>query len=189
MSFQPDLFRPANADILRTEKGHLGEDIIKNLLIKSPKVAALYQPADITTAHPFDLIVDLVGGNQILVDVKTYASRSLYRDTGINISHKEMYLQKQREYRKPFFIIFVDDLERRIYGGYLNNLLVPYTTDPRRGERGRSSIDYPSIETCGNGKKIYFSLDSMTHLAQLSDYNIKVLSTFSTGAYRYLNGK
>lgn len=186
MAFQPDLFnaQPGWHDQVTTRKGDLGEAIAVDFLRNTGTVNAIYRPEDIGTAHNFDLVLDLIGGGQIIADVKTYSSRSIYRDTGINTEHENIYLRKQAEFGKKFFLIFVDNLEGRIYGAYLDDLLKPYGVDSRRDTRGRRFTRYPLREPCRNGCKTYFSLDSMTDLGEISKEHMEALRALSSGTFR-----
>jgi hypothetical protein len=68
----------------------------------------------------------------------------------------------------PFWIIFVDEMQKTIYGNTLDNLEKPVKTKTR---------SYPS--TINNGNIRIWSLLSMKHIADLSEdqcNNLKLLN-------------
>jgi hypothetical protein len=147
------------------EKGAMGEKIIKDFL--EEKGWIVYQPfAD--KAHAFDMLAIKDKKKAIALDIKAKSRLDFIEATGINTKHFETYKLFSEKHNMPFWIIFVDEMQKTIYGNTLDNLEKPVKTKTR---------SYPS--TISNGSIRIWSLLSMKHIADLSEDQCNNLKSFN----------
>ncbi len=112
-----------------TIKGTIGEVIVYEY-IKS-KGLIPYQPV-FDGAHPFDMMVARYGKKNLLVmaEIKTKKRKrnkaviggvSTYV-TGFDTRSLNIYLEFMKKYKIPVHVYFVDELEKIVYGGKLEEL-------------------------------------------------------------------
>ena len=101
------------------KKGDIGESLIRKYLLS--KGYFLYDNSN-EGPHPCDNIATKWDMNFRPLDIKTYPRRCYYADTGINYSHFLTYFEANKDI--PFYIIFVDDISKKVYGNKLTNLLL-----------------------------------------------------------------
>jgi hypothetical protein len=153
-------------DKIQVKKGDLGEAIVDQYL--KNKGFLPYRPA-FDGWHPFDRILAAPDKSSIYVaDVKAKARRNKYPDTGIDMRHFDKYKQISEKHNMRVFLFFVDELEGRIYGQFLDIL-------------ASRDKNYPRAE----GSIIYFLLEKMEHIAYLTPEQISQLKTLSRRNYDY----
>ena len=156
------------------KKGRIGEDIVRRVLEQDRFV--VYQPVT-TGAHAFDMLAVKDKDYTIAVDVKTKPRRKYYRDTGINEDHYIIYKKFQDEHNIDFIIVFVDEVEKKIYGQTLNELDKPIYKEGHW---------YPWMQTTGGGKTIrYWHLDSMYVIGDVADNEAENLCELAQRNYEY----
>ena len=162
------------------KKGDLGESIVDGYLINKGVIP--YQPiAD--RAHPFDRLCASSDKRTLFVaEVKTKAARKYYPDTGIDQRHYQDYLNIWNKYGLDVWLFFVDEGIGKIYGNKISQLII----DRQINHRGRL-IKYPlhsSNEKDGR-PKVYFPLDAMIFVCDLTDEAGESLKEMSTRNYDY----
>ena len=158
----------ANWDDKReVKKGQIGERIIKSFL--ENKGYIVYTP-NTAGAHAFDFLAIKDKEKAIIAESKTYPKRKFYNDTGIDIENYEKYKIISENHNMPVFLFFIDDVKNEIYGNWLSEL---------EKECYDGKIKYPLKENGKTGIKIYFSLNSMRHIAFLRDDEIKEIRQFN----------
>ncbi len=156
------------------KKGAVGEDIVKRLFERKGWV--VYSP-ETEGAHQFDILAIKDKASAIAVDVKTKASMKFYPATGINQRHFEEYLRFSEKHLMPFWLVFVDEGLKKIYGNTLSELEKP------RQVEGRV---YPLVITCNGGVKVrLWPLDAMEDIAALDDCAATALTSLSQRSYEY----
>ena len=75
------------------------------------------------------------------------------------------------------FIFFIDEMLKKIYGNFINKLTQ---------EKSINHKKYPSIETARTGKKIiYFPIENMIDVSELTEEQVEFLRNYSTRSYEY----
>lgn len=158
------------------KKGYIGEEIVREYL--ESQQYQCFSP-ETEGAHPFDkLAVNVLKNKVIALDVKTKTSRNKYKDTGIDERHFQLYKNISEQHNMEFFVIFVDEISRTVYGNKLTELEKPKTIGNKL---------YPSIEPCKNGVQIrYWSLESMKFICKISDEDAERMKELSQRNYDYL---
>ena len=98
-----------------TRKGAIGEQIIKDWI----KAKGWQYEAAPDRAHTVDFHVNM-DGEQIAIEVKTYARRYSSTDTGIDVKDYSTYCGMHLR----VLLLFVDPFEQAIYGQWINRLAV-----------------------------------------------------------------
>lgn len=148
-------------DKTEVKAGDLGEIIIHDFLEKQGFI--LYRPVT-NGAHKIDFFGH--SGKEKAVyafEVKTKRRRALKCDTGFNHSNFIHYEEIRKKHNINTFIFFVDVHEAKIYGQWLHKL------------------ENPKIE---NGI-IYWGLDQMKVIRELTEYELNSISTYSRENYDY----
>ena len=159
----------------RTEvyKGNAGEEIVKKFL--KDKEYILYFPTN--GPHAFDMLAIKEKKEIFIAEVKAQARRNKYPDTGITKKHYDEYNYITDKYNIPFFIFFVDEMLREVYGNWLKELKKPIVVN---------SISYPLIQAGSTGIRIYFPLQVMArNIIVLNNDDIVELKKLSTRNYEY----
>lgn len=160
-------------DKIQTQKGQIGENIIKSFL--KNKGYIIYKP-ELSGAHAFDILAIRNKQELLIAEVKSKARRNKYPDTGIDIKHYNEYKYISQKHNLPIFIFFVDEMEHNIYGNFLSLLEKPTIID-------KINKKYPSQEN----SIIYFPLKNMKTIFKLTDDQVSQLKKYSTRNYKYLN--
>lgn len=146
------------------KRGNVGENIVKNHFESLGYI--IYEPIT-NGAHPFDKFVAHSNKKDLFIlEVKTKPARIKYPDTGIDISAYNGYKYIVDTYRINIFLVFVDDLNKSVYGNWITELDKPYK-------------NYP-LET---GGIIYWHIGSMTELRKLTDTECDEIRKYYTGNY------
>jgi hypothetical protein len=162
------------ADRTTVKKGDAGEALVDAYLIGKNIIP--YRPV-FDGAHPFDRLLATPDKKQLFIaDVKTKARRNHYPDTGIDVRHFEEYLSIAAKHNLLVFLFFVDELERRIYGGWLADLNKQRTVTVRGKD-----VEYPLTQH----NIIYFPLAAMKPICELSETDSEILKGLSTRTHDY----
>lgn len=111
--------------------GDYGEELVRIILEACGFI--VYQ-AVTEGAHLIDFIVELNKNLIFAVDVKTKAMMKKYAETGFDFSQYEKYRKFSQRAHMPVLIIWVDPLNKTIYGNFLHVLDEP---------RIQNDIKYP----------------------------------------------
>lgn len=156
------------------EKGSIGEAIIKTML--EAKGWIIYQPST-EGAHAFDMLSIKDKKQCIAIDVKAKSRMNKYPATGINQKHFENYAYFSENHNMPFWLFFVDEMQKEIYGNELQIL---------EEKRILDGIEYPKIINASNNQQIrLYPLEAMKHIAYLSDADVQKLKDLSQRSYEY----
>jgi hypothetical protein len=158
----------------KSTKGDYAESLIENILIEKYNI---YKPTGLK-AHPFDGFIMKYTEEKIKVipyDVKSKAARNKLKDTGVDYKHYKIYKQAAQQFKK-FYIFFVDEDLGCIY--YLD--INKYISETKKFNIFIDSegITYPRLEN--DGTYIYFSLETMVKIRDLTKDEIKILKNFSS---------
>lgn len=155
-------------------KGAVGESIVRNIL--EQKGWIVYQPMT-DGAHQFDMLCIKDKKAAVAFDVKAKARMNFAACTGVNQVHFEEYQRFSERHNMPFWIVFVDELMRSVYGNSLDELERPITID---------GVRYPYSKATKFGKMLrLWSLSSMKSIAGLDDVNVAKLAALSQRNHDY----
>ena len=130
-----------------------GEKLIREYLEDENYIC--YKPVT-DGAHLFDLLIYRKDTGVMAAEVKTKPRRNKYPDTGFNYRNYECYKQFTEEHNIKMFVYFIDELEGKIYGNYLDEL-----DKPRISSGKKYPLDSNSIR--------YYPLDAMKIIRLLTD--------------------
>ena len=150
------------------EKGDIGERLVRSALKKRGWMLAAFDEGE---AHPCDNFASKWDMKFRALDIKTYPRRSRFPDTGINLDHYEKYMQAPND----FYLLFVDQLEKKVYGNQLKELNKPTVVN---------AITYPLFDGSGDKRKVYFPLQNMELYAPLPDDICEELKKLSNSGYK-----
>jgi hypothetical protein len=149
------------SELATTRLGFSGEDLCKEYFkIKKYEVKEAEKGP-----HLIDFELEKNGKN-ILCDIKTKPHRIFYQDTGFDMADYITYKRLQKITGKKVLIVFVDYYAKSVYGNYLDSL-----------------DKYKKYDK----KIVYFSLNGMRKLFDLSDESIKILRNGTTANMKYLD--
>jgi len=160
-------------DKMTVKKGNIGEAIVHSYLESLGYI--VYKPIT-DGGHPFDRLAVKDREKIIIAEVKTKAHRNLYPDTGINVKHYNEYKAVSEKYGIRVFLFFVDEMNGKVYGNFLDELEKPQAVT----HSGRK-LYYPLRQK----DIIYFPLKSMIVVGHLTEQQIKILREYSTRNYEY----
>jgi hypothetical protein len=152
------------------KKGNIGERLVREHL--ESKGYIVYEPQTVG-AHGFDKLAIRNKRQAIIAECKAKARRTKYEDTGINIKHLEEYEYIGKKYNLPVYIYFIDEMQGKIYGNTLEELLVPRTIGGHK---------YPWRWPDGI---IYFPLVNMIDVCEIKAEDVKALKDNSTRSHEY----
>lgn len=156
------------------EKGRIGERIIRSLL--EQKGWCIYQP-NTPGAHAFDMMALKDKRVAIALDVKAKAMMNARPETGVNLKHYHDYRRFAERHKMDFWIFFVDEHAREIYGNRLAELDRP---------RVANGCEYPRTIRTRHGKEIIlWPRDAMVGVARLSADEAQALREASQRSYAY----
>lgn len=160
---------------IQFRKGNLGEKFVRERLERAGYI--VYCPVT-DGAHAFDMMAINKKLTTIALDIKTKAHRTRFPDTGVDRKHFDIYQKFSIEHRMPFFLFFVDENAKKIYGNRLD-LLEQYSTVGNRA--------YPRDEKDGRSGKIirYWPVNRMTVWAEITDLEAQELRDMSQRNYEY----
>lgn len=163
------------------KKGRVGEEYVRGLLEKKGYI--VYTPKT-EGAHAFDFLAIKEKEKCIALDVKSKARRNKYKDTGVNLKHYRIYEAFMKRHNMPFWLIFVDEMEKKIYGNTIEALMAD-----KKEEFG---INYPYIWKRKPDDKdgtIYWHLDSMIQMGCLECEAQELLCVLSQRNHEYRETK
>jgi len=138
------------------KKGKVGEHIVRKHL--EHKGWVVYQP-ETSGAHCFDILALLNKKNAIALDVKAKSRMNKYPATGIDQRHFEEYKNFSEKHLMPFWVVFVDEMQRTVYGNTIEELEKSRTVE---------GIAYPFVMQIAKPVRIW-PLVAMKHIANLGD--------------------
>lgn len=159
------------------QKGRIGEEQVRALLEKKGYI--VYTPKT-GGAHAFDFMAIKDKEKCIALDVKAKARRNNYKDTGVDLRNFRIYEQFMKRHNMPFWLVFVDEMERRIYGNTIEALMASVKKD--------KGITYPYIWTKDPQRlqgTIYWHLDSMIDMGAIEHAANGELFDLSQRNYQY----
>ena len=154
-------------------KGKIGELIVGEVFKRHGWI--VYTPQE-NMSHAFDMIVIKDKKEAMAVDVKTKPARNYYPDTGLDLKDWNIYKEFTKRYTMTFWIIFVDENSKTIYGNYLEAMEKPVTI---------GKITYPLIIKT-NEPEILFPLQNMITFAKLTDQEANEIKAFNQRNYKYV---
>lgn len=154
-------------------KGEVGEMVVRAHLEKKGWV--VYKPHT-EGAHAFDILAIFQKKTAIALDVKAKSRMNKYPATGINQNHFEEYLAFSEKHLMPFWVVFVDEMQRTIYGNELGALEVP---------RVVSGVSYPFIMKTSYSPVRLWPLEAMKHIADLDGVTASQLVSLNQRKYEY----
>lgn len=153
----------------RLAKGEAGELIVRAHLERKGWI--VYKPHT-DGAHAFDILAIFQKKKAIAMDVKSKCRMNFYPATGIDQRHFEEYTAFSEKHRMPFWVVFVDEGLRTVYGNVLSQLEVPRVVDGKQ---------YPLML----GKIRLWPLEAMKRIANLEEGAALQLSSLSQRNYEF----
>lgn len=155
-------------------KGALGETVVRELLESRGWV--VYQPVT-TGPHQFDMLCIKDKKRAIAFDVKAKARMNWFPCTGVNQKHFEEYRQFSERHRMPFWLVFVDEAQRQIYGNTIEELERP------REVQGRK---FPWLMVTKKGAQLrLWPLEAMRQISPITVEQAEALSAYNQRSYAY----
>jgi hypothetical protein len=157
------------------KKGDIGENIVK---LKLEKHGWICYKVETDGSHPLDKFA--IKNNKIIaLDIKTKAKRNKYDDTGIDERLYKLYKDFSTKNKIEFYVIFVDEVAKKVYGNKLTELDEPIIINNKK---------YPSIEKCKNGVEMrYWAIKNMKYICNISDEDVKKIKDLEQRNYDYLD--
>ena len=150
---------------IEVKKGDYGESLVLNYLEKEKNWICYQCISD--KAHLFDFLCFNNKFEPCVVEVKTKSHRNKYPDTGFDLRSYKRYKDFNIRTGIRILVLFVDEIEKRIYGNFLDKL------DEKRICNNKV---YPSDEMDRYGKIIrYYPLVAMEHISNISNDNVSNL--------------
>lgn len=150
------------------KKGEAGEMLIKAHLENNGWT--VYRPVT-DGAHCFDMLSIKGKKTAIAIDVKAKARMNKWPATGIDQRHFDEYQHFSQKHSMPFWVIFVDEALKKIYGNCIEELEKCRCVD---------GVNYPWVMPTSGGKKIrVWPLEAMKVIASISDFDATVLQGFN----------
>lgn len=163
---------------LHKQKGDYAERIIKNML--ESKGYVVYMPCT-HGSHSFDIMAIKEKRLCVALDIKAKARMNNVRATGVNREHYDTYKRFSIKHNMPFWIVFVDEMEKSIYGNTIEQLDKEYN-DTESMYPGM----YPRQIHTKHGKKlVLWHLNQMKHIERLPDDDAFNLVKLSRRSYDY----
>jgi len=159
-------------------KGEVGEELIKPML--ESKGYIVYQPNTNDKPHAFDILAIKDKRKVIAMDVKAKARRNSYPDTGVDMRLYRGYKRFSEKHNMDFYLVFVDEMLKKIYGNSIRTLDSEITLRVR-GKR----IIYPWVF---KGIR-YWPLRSMVSFGTLPEDAVQKLIELSQRSYDYLEAR
>jgi hypothetical protein len=156
------------------QKGSVGERIIKQWL--EAKRFVVYQPTT-DCAHAFDMLAIRDKTTTIALDVKSKAAMNKLPATGVDYRLFEEYQAWSKKHSIPFWLMFVDEGRREVYGNWISKLEEP---------RDVGGIAYPYEMHTRFGKRLrLWPLAAMEIVAQLKEEEVNDLAIHNQRNYAY----
>ena len=160
------------------KKGEYAEKIVKQML--EAKGYVVYMPLT-KGAHAFDIMAIKNKKTCIALDIKAKARLNKYPATGVDIRHYETYKEFSKKHNIPFWIVFVDEMEKKIYGNSIDLLDAEYVD-----HESPKMEKYPfRLLTKKNEDLILWHLNQMKEIAILPDNHANTLAGMNHRSYDY----
>lgn len=143
-------------------KGELAEDYVTEYL--ESKGYVVCRPFTKDRAHLFDMLCSYKKTKVVAMDVKAKARLNKWNAQGINITHYEQYKNFMYTCNVPFYLIFVDEMNKIVHSGELKNLANPIQV---------------------NDRIIAWELSQMKVLFRLTDEQAESLKQYNQRNYEY----
>ena len=154
------------------EKGALGESVVRQILEASGWV--VYQPMT-SGPHQFDMMCIKNKRSAVAFDIKAKARMNKFPCTGVNQKHFEEYKRFSQRHLMPFWIVFVDEGMRSIYGNTIDELEKP---------RVEGGISYPWTPNWRSALRLW-PLSAMRTIADISPEDAAALRALNQRSYGY----
>lgn len=154
------------------KKGDIGERIVRAYL--EAKGWVVYRP-ETEGPHCFDMLSIREKRTAIAIDVKAKARLNRYPATGINQKHFEEYFAFSKKHNMPFWLVFVDEMQREVYGNTIEELEKPREIDGRK---------YPMVMEWKTPTRIW-PLSVMKTISKLTEEHCKELVSVSQRKHEY----
>ena len=151
------------------KKGEVGEQIARNIL--EGKGWVVYQPVT-AGPHCFDMVAIKDKRSAIALDVKAKARMNYYPATGIDQKHFEEYQNFSNKHQMPFWLVFVDEMQKTVYGNSLDQLEKPLVI---------GKVQYPKRV----GAQRIWPLCAMKHIATLDCDSVAKLLEYNQRTHAY----
>lgn len=155
------------------KKGEVGEQIVRQHL--EGKDWVVYQPQT-PGAHCFDILAIKDKKQAIALDVKAKSRMNKFPATGINQKHFEEYQHFSEKHLMPFWVIFVDEMQKTVYGNSIEEL------EKKREVEG---VTYPFIMKTAYAAVRLWPLEAMKPIAVLDEREQEQLISFNQRKYTY----
>jgi hypothetical protein len=160
------------------QKGEYAERIIKTML--ESKGYVVYMPCT-DGAHAFDIMAIKDKSCCVALDIKAKARMNNLLATGVNQSSYDTYKEFSHRHNMPFWIVFVDEMEKRIYGNTIDELDKDY-----EDLQSNYPAKYPrKIQTRFGKQIVLWHLGQMKHISELPDDDAIRLMEMSKRSYDY----
>lgn len=153
-------------------KGEIGEKIVQSLMERKGWV--VYRP-ETEGAHHFDMLCIKDKRHAVAFDVKAKARMNKWPATGVNQRHFEEYQRFSEKHKMPFWIVFVDEFQREIYGNTISELERPRTI---------GSVDYPWVLPSRTPIRLW-PLAAMKSISPLDGAMARKLMELNQRGYEY----
>jgi hypothetical protein len=154
-------------------KGELGEVIVRQIM--ENKGWVVYKPIT-DGAHPFDILAIKNKDRAIALDVKAKSRMNKFPATGIDKNHFLQYQAFSFKHNMPFYLVFVDEAQKSIYGQSLDEL------EKKRVVHG---VSYPFDMPTSYKQVRLWPLVAMKHIANIDEIMANKLSALSQRNYQY----
>ena len=161
------------------EKGKIAEAIVEDFLLEKGFEVFITSDSHSHLCDGYAILKNNLN-RSLYYDVKSKQVRNLYKDTGIDYKEYKKYIKFINETGKPFFIFFVDEELKKVYFFDLrkaNNENMFNDKSKFKFYKDEDEIVYPKLED--NNKYIYFSLEQMKLVRDLTEEEIFILKEWS----------
>lgn len=154
------------------QKGEIAEQYVKDILEKRGYI--VYRPVT-DKAHAFDMLCIKDKKRAIALDVKAKARLNKWPATGVNEKHYQVYKAFSEAHNMPFYLVFVDEQMKKVYGHEIKYL------DQKRVVDGKT---YPFH--IGKNKNIrVWPISAMYLFGDLDEICAESLRSMSQRGYSY----
>jgi hypothetical protein len=155
-------------DRTETIKGNYAETLVKDTLKKlNMKVYYLDEENE---SHDYDFeVYNKTTREHFMADIKSKGRRKWFSDNGCMSEAFALYQNISAERNMRFFLFFVDDITGSIYGQDIAVLA--------KEKLDSHGIKYPRWEN--NAKFVYFSLEDMVKLRDLTKEEIEIVASLT----------
>ena len=146
-------------------KGKIAEDIVRRHL--EGKGWNVFQPKT-KGGHAFDMLCIKDKRHAFAADIKCKARMNFKPVTGVDANAMKVYRNFSVRHNMPFWLIFADEAEKRIYGNSIANLGIGQTMVTKQGAVFE-----------------YWPLADMVSIAEINDDDVFLMKDASQRGYGY----